>query len=99
MIACLGSEASRLVTGRRPAQRSGGIYFIFVLWLFDRLPIPQNPLILQGPIQIQCPKPKKLPYAPWLGLAGVSKSQCPARPLPYPHPDTTASRLSSTGFR
>ena len=34
-----------------------------------------------------------------LPAAGVSKSQCPARPLPYPHPDTTASRLSSTGFQ
>lgn len=31
------------------------IYALFVLWLFDRLPIPQNPLILQGPDQIQCP--------------------------------------------
>jgi len=70
MIACLGSEASRLVTGRRPAQRSGGIYFIFVLWLFDRLPIPQNSLILQRPIQIQCPKSKKHAIRAMVGVGG-----------------------------
>jgi len=46
VIAYLGSEAPRLATGRRPDHRSGWIYVIFVLWLFDRLPIPYNPLIL-----------------------------------------------------
>ena len=44
-------------------------------------------------------KTRSMPYAPWLDLAGVCKSQWPARPLPYSHPDTTASRLSSTGFQ
>ena len=53
----------------------GGIYVIFVLWLFDRLPIPYNLLILQEPSQIQCPEvPRSVPYAPWLELAGVCKS-------------------------